>query len=225
MKREFAWIAIIGVCLVFSGCVTSKVKRGMVDSHTYRSTHNPNIKIEVSNDFKYKADVRGNVKHRFHGKNGVSVSIRHTERMTNKAKIDYYGNPEKWLFSTIPPDEKLEVGTRRILGERWYYCNSIFKTKDGFYCAFLRKFALVTASHDLVEIVSVKVLNGNECQTLRGGKTLSREETDLMNELATELDGYITFSNFEIPGQPPGSEAASTAFSGNEPKNGAVREN
>lgn len=185
---------LILLCLGMAGCISSSVVRGVdKDANIYYSSSNPNIQLQLPTFATYSEGGRGQMKHQFNRRR-TAIYVDLIPHPANETQVDYYYNPEKWMFSDVLLSEKINSGTTTILDKKWYYCNSI--KKDGRRGFFIRDLGYFAPNHDILHIRFVKWLTYDEFQTVKDREYLTNEQYGLIQEIIKEFDSDIIFTNY-----------------------------
>lgn len=184
----------IVLCICLIGCVSNSVVRGVdKDANIYYSSSNPNIQLQLPTFATYAEGGRGQMKHQFL-RNRSAVYVDLVPRPANETQIDYYYNPEKWMFSDVPLSEKINSGTTTILGQKWYYCDSI--KKDGRRGFFIRNLGYFAPNHDVLYVRFAKWLTYDEFQIVKNYEYPTNKQNEFIQEIIKEFESDIKFTNY-----------------------------
>lgn len=183
-------LILILLCIGMTGCISSSVVRG-IDKNTYYSSSSPNIQIQVPTRYSYERGARGYMQHHF--RNGENyIFINFTPRMANETQIDYYYNPETWIFSHVPNSTIVNQGTKNILGETWYFCNSV--PKEGRY-RLVHNLRHFSSRHNILSIRFVTCLTKKDYELLRDHEHITSRHYEAIDRLLKPFDEVI-ISNY-----------------------------
>lgn len=183
-------LILILLCLGLTGCISSSVVRG-IDKNTYYSSSSPNIQIQVPSHYSYKKGARGYMDHHFQdGENYVFINF--IPHMANETQIDYYYNPETWIFNHVPNSIRINQGTKNILGETWYFCNSV--PSEGRYRLIhdLRHFS---PRHNLLSIRFATSITKDDYDLLKDHEYITERHLKALSRLLKPLD-EVVISNY-----------------------------
>ncbi|MCP4340599.1 MAG: SHOCT domain-containing protein [Desulfobulbaceae bacterium] len=187
-------LILILLCLGLTGCVSSTVSRGVNETENiYYSSSSPNIKLQFPEYATYNKGKVGQMSHRFRLGNSY-VYIHFISRPANETQVDYYNNPETWMFSNVPLSEKLSKGTLTILNKKWYFCNSL--KEEGRSSYFIRDIGYFDPSHSILYVRFVRPLTDIDKQILSNHEYLTNEQYKLMQEIIEDFNYSVKITNF-----------------------------
>jgi hypothetical protein len=189
MKRLF----LILVCLWLTGCVSSTIRGVNKEKNIFYSNNNPNIQIQLPSNYSYREGGKGNMQHHFY-KGDHHVFLHFRPKIVNEAWVDYYYNPESWLFNHILLNEKINTGTLKILDKKWYYCNSLQKFESE--CYFVRDLGYFTQNHSVLDVRFLRKLSYDDCQILENREFLTSKQYELMQDIIESFEKEIEFTSF-----------------------------
>jgi len=182
-------LILILLCLVLTGCVSSNVTRGVnKKENVFYSSSNPNIQIQLPKFSTYIEGGKGQMKHQFRD-GRTTIYIHVVNPMPNETQIDYFNNPESWMFSNVPQSEKINKGVLTILDKKWYYCNSL--KKEGQKRYFIRNLGYFAPNHAQFYIRFVERLSQNDSQILDDHQYLTSKQYEFMQGIIDTFDDKI----------------------------------
>ncbi len=197
MLRENKGIMVMCVC-VWIGLTACLNKRGALDDRTFFSTHYPNIKIEMSEDFTYQKGDPGSYKHQFFNEEAHRyIFIHYQLHVANEGTVDYYENPERWIYSEWPDTTEIEKGRMEILGKNWYFRDSVCHTSTA-SCAMIRDLGLFTYRHDVLKMLYVRELPPYTCGQWKSASGLTEAQTQYRKEFLDDFDADVTITNYPL---------------------------
>jgi len=182
------------VCLVSSGCALPR--RGMLDTNIYYSNQSPNIKITVKENFHYKKGESQKFQHQFFDReNHRIVYIQHYLHEPNQTQIDYYGNPEKWIYESSDSIFDIERFTEKNLGEKWYVQDYV-KHVSTMACFMVRDFKAFTSRNDVFRLMYVWQMPPYLCEKWSFVKSLDDSQQQYLREFREGLAGDIQMEEY-----------------------------
>ncbi len=197
MLRKHKGLMVICVCvwLGLTGCLN---KRGVIDEHIYFSTHYPNIQIEMSKDFSYKKGDPGSYKHQFINEEAHRyIFIHYQLHVANEGRVDYYENPERWIYSKWPDTTEIAKGRMDILGQKWYFRDSVCHTSTA-SCAMIRDLGRFTGRHDVLKMLYVRDLPPYTCGQWKTASSLTEEQKQHRDEFLKDFDADVEITNYPL---------------------------
>lgn len=187
-------LILIILCLLLTGCISSSVVRGVnQEEKVFYSSSSPNIQIEFPTYAEYQRMGVGQMTHRF-SLGDSSVFVHFEPRPANETQVDYYYNPEKWMFSNVKPSEKLTQGTLDVLGKKWYYCNSL--SKNGGRVYFIHNRGYFDPSHNTLYLRFVRPLTDEDSRVLLDYEHITNNQYRLMQEIVRAFDYCVKITSF-----------------------------
>jgi len=192
-------ILVILLSVFLAGCASTGVKRGVdkKDNIFYSSSH-PNIQIQLPAFATYKEGKKGQMQHQFSAKR-TTIYIHSVTFRNSGHNIDYFYNPESWLFSNVPGSEIINKGALTILDKKWYYCNSLKKKGQSTY--FIRNLGYFAPNYNQFYIRFIKRLSYDESQVLDDRQFLTSKHYELIHEIIKTFDDKIKISTFVSGGE------------------------
>lgn len=173
MKRTWDSVMIVVVLGVF-GCTASSVN--MVDEHTFLSTHEPKLRIEVASGYTLKKDSAKRYAYEFiNEEEHRYILIRYTPKPVHTTNIDYFENPAKWIFYAIPNCDVIDKGEAELFGQKWFYRDIIHHPSSA-QCAMVREMGCFTPSHAVLKVLYLQDLPPYKCSSWEGVRSLGPEQ-------------------------------------------------
>ena len=192
--RFATWIFIGFVLPVFCSCALTE--RGMMNHHTYYSTDNPNLRIDVSENFSLDETSKGANRYEFKNKEDRRfVLIKFIPGLTNETNVDYYNHPLKWIFFNIPNCVEIDQGQIDILGKTWYFRDSVYHPSTA-SCSLIRDIGFFTDRHDTFKVLYFQELPPYQCRIWKEVYRLNGDQQNTYNRflhnmaLDVKMSGY-----------------------------------
>lgn len=155
---RFFWLIFF---IFLSGC--SIAKRG-VESHSYYSTDSPNIKVTVNKDFSYQPGKTGEFPHQFlDNERHRIIFFQHLLHYPIQNKVDYYNDPESWIYVSSENFEELGRYTKEMVGEKWYVQEYVGHPSTA-NCFLARKLSAFTYRYDVMTMMYIWEIPPYRCK-------------------------------------------------------------
>lgn len=186
----------IMVILLLLICSCTPVKRGMLNNHTYYSSSNPNIRIDVNDEFVLRQNAHGSGRYEFVNPEAHrEVLIEYEDIMVNENQVDYYENPLTWIFYAISGSEEITKGEIRILGKKWYFRDIVFHHSSA-SCFLIRDIGHFTDRHDILKVLYSQELPPYQCSSWKQVESLDKGQQKRLKRFLDNLDQDIRMSNY-----------------------------
>lgn len=195
-KRIVQFIVLSLTTLIFIGCQGAiGVKRGLLNNSTYYSTSNPNIKIVVNDEFQYPSEQERN-EHKFvNTEKHKWVYIRYYPPHPNPNIVDYYNNPDSWIFNNYNGSIELDRGKMEMLSDTWYYRDCFWQASSS-TCAIIRDLGNFTSNHSTFKIIYIVEQPPHNCSEWHNDKSLSKKQQDVYNQFLEDLANDLKITNY-----------------------------
>jgi len=196
-------LAVILSCFVvvvsLSGCLVTK--RGVKEDNIYFSNQHPNVQIKIGENFEYHQGQQGEFQHQFVDlKNHRTAFIHVLLHPANQTQVDYYDNPEHWIYAIPPGSVELDRFVTEIVGEKWFGQDFVYHY-DAFDCVLMRDLAVFTDSHDILKLrYSWKIPSG-KCDQWKTITTLPDTQQAFLTEFREGFAEDISISQCSDEGK------------------------
>ncbi len=179
----------------FAGCTASGVSRGVTEGPAYYSTHSPNIKITLAPDYTHETAEPPGMFHRFRADRGRYIYIHQFRHGANETQIDYFDNPDYWMFEHMPTHEEFDSGTFDLLGEKWHYFNRFSRTQTA--CIFIRDIRAFASEHDILALRFIKWLDWRDCDVWDTRELTRKARAAKFQQFFDDFSEEAVFSRYE----------------------------
>lgn len=191
--------SLISICCVLllgiSGC--SHTKRGMLDNNTYFSNQNPNVQITLGENYEYHKGERGQYQHQFSDQENHRMVFVHVFlHNANQTQVDYYDNPEGWIYSTPPDSVELNRFVAEMIGEKWYVQDVVYHPSTA-ACVLIRDLAVFTDAHDVFKLRYSWEIPPYKCDNWKTANSLSSSEGEYFNKFVAAFSDDVTIREFQ----------------------------
>ncbi len=175
-----AFPVILFFCIVISGC--SIPRRGLLEDNVFFSTQSPNVQITVNRDFLYTKGKLGEWEHQFFdNENHKVIYIHHVLHNPNENNIDYFNDPEHWIYRSSDNTVDLERSAMNIYENKWYVQDFIEHSSTA-SCHMARKLSTFTSMHDLLHVLYAMEIPPYTCSSWLSTKSLSTSQNEFIEK-------------------------------------------
>lgn len=188
---------LIIICLTMlsmnSGCISH---RGVLDNNTYYSTKSPSLQVKIKDEFEYRKGESGQYQHQFlDNENHRLVYIHFTAHMPNETSVDYYENPDGWIYASIPDSVELERFNMHEAGEKWYVRDIVHHVST-VACLMIRDLGVFTDDHDVLKMLYLWQMPPYVCKDWKSKESLSEAQQQYLNEFRSGFSEDIKISKY-----------------------------
>lgn len=163
-------VLLLSFFLLLPGC--SLTRRGVMEGNVYFSTKSPNVKISISEGFNYQKSSSGPPQHQFvEEEKHRFVYIHHIKHAANENIIDYFNNPEHWIYISSSDDVYIKRFTMDMVREKWYVQDFVNHPSSA-SCLFVRQLSTFTSWHDLLHVLYVWEIPPYTCSDWKSADSL-----------------------------------------------------
>ena len=172
---KLIWGSVLSVLvLCLFGCTASRVN--LVDDHTFLSTYEPKLRIDVAPDYTLKKDSGKRYTYEFFNQDEHRyILIRYTPKPGYSTNIDYFNHPAKWIFYEIPNCDVIGQGELELFNQKWFYRDVIHHVSSA-RCAMVREMGCFTPSHAVLKVLYLQDLPPYKCASWEGIQVLGPEQ-------------------------------------------------
>lgn len=198
MQRGLNLIIIYcATLLVISGC--SLTKRGMLENNTYFSNQNPSVQIALGENYEYYKGGRGQYQHQFSDQENHRMAFVHVFlHDANQTQVDYYNNPEGWIYSTPHNSVELNRFVTEMIGEKWYVQDVVYHPSTA-ACVLIRDLSVFTDTHDVFKFRYFWEIPPYKCENWKTVASLSPLEGEYFNKFVAAFSSDVTIRAFHDP--------------------------
>lgn len=196
MQRGLSLIIIcFATLLAISGC--SLTKRGMLENNTYFSNKNPSVQITLGENYEYHKGGRGQYQHQFSDQENHRMAFVHVFlHDANQTQVDYYNNPEGWIYRTPPNSVELNRFVTEMIGEKWYVQDAVYHPSTA-ACVLIRDLSVFTDTHDVFKLRYSWEIPPYKCDNWKTVASLSSSEGEYFNKFVAAFSHDITIKEFQ----------------------------
>lgn len=188
-------IACILGSSILSGCVTTK--RGMRDNNTFYSTMNPRLEINFGENFEYRKGVLGQYQHQFIDQENHRTAFIHVFlHEANQTQIDYYDNPEKWIFQAPSGSSEIKRFATKMYGEKWYIQDFVYHPSTA-NCLLIRDLSTFTDAHDVFILRYTWEIPPYKCEDWKNTASLGEEQKQFLEKFQAGFAEDIKIDSYQ----------------------------
>lgn len=195
MRMRLTQRVLIGF-LLLALCSCATTQRGMIDSQSYYSTANPNIRIDIAESFAVNENTKSSQRIEFLNKEERRFVLINFQRgLTNENFVDYYDHPSKWIFFEIPNCEEINTGEMQVLGKIWYFRDFVFHQSTA-SCSLMRDMGIFTDGHDVLKVLYAQELPPYQCKRWKNLYRLAGDQQKALNRFLDNMALDVKMSNY-----------------------------
>ena len=162
------------------------------------SSKSPNVSVLVNKDFTYRKGEFKEYEHQFHdNENHRIVYIHHTLRSPNENNIDYFHDPEHWIYLTSDDNIDLTRFTKKIHENKWYIQDFVNHASTA-SCFIARKMSTFTTMHDLLHILYAWEIPPYACSSWTSVRFLNKEQEELIEKFRKSFAEDVTIEKYSF---------------------------
>ena len=196
MQRGVGFIIIYcGMLMLISGC--SHTKRGMLGNNTYFSNQYPSVQITFGQNYEYHKGGRGQYQHQFSDQENHRMAFVHVFlHDANQSQVDYYNDPEGWIYSTLPDSVELNRFVTEMIGEKWYVQDAVYHPSTA-ACVLIRDLSVFTETHDVFKLRYFWEIPPYKCDNWKTVDSLSSSEQQYFNKFLAAFSDDVMLTEFQ----------------------------
>lgn len=181
--------------LVVSGCIHTK--RGMLENNTYFSNQNPSVQIRFGQNYEYHKGGRGQYQHQFTDQEKHRMAFIHVFlHAANQTQVDYYNNPESWIYSAPSGSVELNRFVTEMIGEKWYVQDAVYHPSTA-SCVLIRDLSVFTDTHDVFNLRYSWEIPPYKCGNWKTVNSLSLSEQQYFDKFLAAFAEDVIITEFQ----------------------------
>ena len=177
-----------------AGC--GMTQRGMKEKNTYFSTQYPGVIIKFGDNFEYHEGDRGEYKHQFIDNENHRLAFVHVFlHPPNETQIDYYHNPERWIYSSPPGSLELNRFVTYMIGEKWYVQDYVYHPSTA-SCALMRDLSAFADNHDVFKVRYSWEIPPHHCEQWKSVTSLSAAQQEHLKKFQQAFNEEVQITPY-----------------------------
>ncbi|BHH83810.1 hypothetical protein [Desulforhopalus sp. 52FAK] len=169
----------------------------MLDSNTYYSTRNPSLEITFGENFEYRKGVLGQYQHQFIDQENHRTAFIHVFlHEANQTQIDYYDNPENWIFQAPSGSTEIKRFATKMYGEKWYIQDLVYHPSTA-NCLLIRDLSAFTDTHDVFNLRYTWEIPPYKCEDWKGTASLGNEQKKFLEKFQEGFAEDIKIESYQ----------------------------